>query len=359
MNRSIVALAVAMALSGTLVEAHEASTSSATKGAAEASTPPKPESHMAQVMDALASLGGKPIETLSPAEARKQPTPADAVKKVLKTMGKPVDPEAGVSVKDSTVPGPIGNIPIHIYTPEGKGPFPVMVYYHGGGFVIADTKTYDASPRALAKAANAIMVAVDYHQAPEHKFPAAANDAYAAYTWVLEHAAEINGDPKRVAVGGESAGGNLATVVSMMARDKKGTLPVHQLLVYPVVDNDFNTASYQRNEQAKPLNKAMMQWFFKHYSSKEADGNNPYAVPMKATTLKGLPPATIIAAEIDPLLSEGKAYADRLKKDGVKVSYQEYTGVTHEFFGMGAVVPKAKEAEAFAAGELKKAFSGK
>jgi acetyl esterase len=171
------------------------------------------------------------------------------------------------------------------------------------------------------------------------------------------HAREFNGNPKRVAVGDESAGGNLATVVSMMARDKKETLPVHQLLVYPVVNNDFNTPSYQRNEQAKPLNKPMMQWFFKHYSSKEEDGNNPYAVPMKATTLRGLPPATVIAAEIDPLLSEGKAYADRLKKDGVKVTYKEYTGVTHEFFGMGAVVPKAKEAEMLAADQLKKAFN--
>jgi acetyl esterase len=318
---------------------------------------PKAEPHMQKVLDALASLGGKPIEALTPEEARKQPTPADAVKKVLEQMGKSTDPEAGVTVKDMTIPGPIGDIPIHIFTPEGKGPFPIMVYYHGGGFVIADTKTYEASPRALAKTSKAIMVAVDYHQAPENKFPAAANDAYAAYSWIRMHAREFNGNPKRVAVGGESAGGNLATVVSMMARDKKETLPVHQLLVYPVVNNDFNTPSYQRNEQAKPLNKPMMQWFFKHYSSKEEDGNNPYAVPMKATTLRGLPPATVIAAEIDPLLSEGKAYADRLKKDGVKVTYKEYTGVTHEFFGMGAVVPKAKEAEMLAADQLKKAFN--
>ena len=324
--------------------------------AQEAKQAPKAEPHMQKVLDALASLGGKPIETLTPEEARKQPTPADAVKKVMEQMGKSTAPEAGVTVKDMTITGPMGDIPVHVFTPEGKGPFPVMMYYHGGGFVIADTKTYEASPRALAKMAKAIMVSVDYRQAPENKFPAAANDAYAAYSWVLAHAAEINGDPKRVAVGGESAGGNLATVVSMMARDKKETVPVHQLLVYPVVDNDFNTPSYQRNEQAKPLNKPMMQWFFKHYSASEDDGRNPYAVPMKAATLKGLPPATVITAEIDPLLSEGKAYADRLKKDGVKVTYKEYTGVTHEFFGMGAVVPKAKEAETLAANQLKKAF---
>jgi acetyl esterase len=159
-----------------------------------------------------------------------------------------------------------------------------------------------------------------------------------------------------VAVGGESAGGNLATVVSLMARDKNVALPVHQLLVYPVVDNDFETPSYQRNADAKPLNKAMMKWFFKYYSAKADDGKNPYALPMKAATLKGLPPATIIAAEIDPLLSEGKSYADRLKKDGVNVTYKEYTGVTHEFFGMGAVVSKAKDAEELAARQLKRAF---
>jgi acetyl esterase len=321
-----------------------------------AEKPPKAEPHMQKVLDALASLGGKPVETLTPEEARKQPTPADAVKKVLVGMGKSAEPEAGVTVKDMSIPGPLGNFSIHIYTPEGKGPFPVMVYFHGGGFVFADTKVYDASPRALAKMANAIMVAVDYHRAPENKFPAAPNDAYAAYTWTLEHAKEINGDPARVAVGGESAGGNLATVVSMMARDKKAPLPVHQLLVYPVVDANMETPSYKKNAEAKPLNKAMMAWFFKHYAG---DPANPYALPMKATSLKGLPPATIIAAEIDPLLSEGKSYADRLKKDGVPVSYKEYTGVTHEFFGMGAVVPKAKEAEQFAADALKTAFSAK
>jgi acetyl esterase len=324
--------------------------------AQDAAQPPKAEAHMQKVLDALKSLDGKPIETLSPQEARQQPTPADAVKKVLSDMGKSTAPEAGVTVKDMSVPVDGGSVPVHIYTPEGKGPFPVMVYYHGGGFVIADTKTYDASPRALAKMAKAIMVAVDYRQAPEHKFPTAPNDAYAAYLWTTQHAAEFNGDPKRVAVGGESAGGELATVVSMMARDKHAQMPVHELLVYPITDNDMNTPSYQRNANAKPLNKPMMAWFFKYYG---ADPTSPYALPMKAASLKGLPPATIVAAEIDPLMSEGQAYADKLRKDGVKVDYKLYKGVTHEFFGMGAVVPEAKDAEQFAADGLKKAFAGK
>ena len=173
---------------------------------------------------------------------------------------------------------------------------------------------------------------------------------------MTQHAGEFNGDPLRVAVGGESAGGNLATVVSMMARDKKAQLPVHQLLVYPVVNDDMNNASYQRNANAKPLNKAMMGWFFKHY---KGDPKNAYALPMKAASLKGLPAATIVAAEIDPLLTEGKQYADKLRKDGVAVDYREWTGVTHEFFGMGAVVPKAKEAEQYAADALSKAFAAK
>lgn len=318
--------------------------------------PPKAEPHMQKVLDAMASLKPKPIEKLSPEEARRQPTPADAVKKVLTDMGKPTAPEAGVSVKDVTIGSGAASFPVHIYTPEGKGPFPVMVYYHGGGFVIADTKVYDATPRALAKMANAVIVSVDYRRAPEHTFPAAPDDAFTAYQWTVDHAREFNGDPTRVAVGGESAGGNLATVVSMMARDRKVALPLHQLLVYPVVDNDMNRPSYKRNANAKPLNKAMMAWFFKHYGG---DPSNPYTLPMKAASLKGLPPATIVAAEIDPLLSEGKAYADKLEKDGVPVSYREYSGVTHEFFGMGAVVPKAKQAEQFAADELKKAFAAK
>ena len=324
-------------------------------GAAIAAAPaqPKADASMQKVLDALASLGGKPIETLTPEEARQQPTPADAVKKVLADQGKSTAPEAGVTMKTMTVKGPAGDFPVHIYTPEGKGPFPVMVYYHGGGFVIADTKVYDASPRALAKMAKAIIVSADYHRAPENKFPAAPNDAYAAYTWTLEHAKELNGDPTRVAVGGESAGGNLATVVSIMARDKKATLPVHQLLVYPVVDNDMTRPSYVANAAAKPLNKPMMEWFFKHYA---ADPASPMALPLKNADLKGLPSATIVAAEIDPLMSEGKAYADALKKAGVKVDYKLYNGVTHEFFGMGAVVPKAKDAEQYAADALTKAF---
>jgi acetyl esterase len=323
--------------------------------AIDSAEPPKAEPRMQRVLDALHAQGGKPIDTLAPEEARQQSTPADAVLALAKEEGKAAVKD-GLAVKQIRVAGAQGEIPAFVYTPPGKGPFPVVVYYHGGGFVIGDTKAYEASVRALAAGAQAVVVSVEYRRAPEHRFPAAPDDAFAAYRWVLANAREIHGDPARVAVAGESAGGNLAAVVALMARDKGVPAPVHQLLIYPVVDNDMSSPSYQRNANAQPLNKAMMQWFFKHYG---ADPQDPYALPAKADTLKGLPPATVITAEIDPLASEGDRYAERLKKDGVKVDYRQFDGVTHEFFGMGAVLPKAVDAQKFAIEGLKKGFAAK
>ena len=311
---------------------------------------------MQKVLDRFKAFGGKPIETLSPEEARKQPLPGAAVKAMMSEENLSTPSSAtSVTVSHRTISGPVGEFPIHLYTPPGEGPFPILVYFHGGGFVIAETKDYDASPRALAEGAEAIVVAVDYHRAPEHKFPAAPTDAYAAYRWVREHAAEFNGDPLQIAVGGESAGGNLATVVSMMARDRNEEMPLHQLLIYPVVDNDMTRESYRINATAAPLNKAMMAWFFGHYASPR-DALNPYALPLKAGSLADLPDATVITAEIDPLRSEGKAYAARLLASGVSVAQRDYAGVTHEFFGMGAVVPAALDAQRFAIQNLKQAF---
>ncbi|MES2207372.1 MAG: alpha/beta hydrolase [Pseudomonadota bacterium] len=319
--------------------------------------PSKPDKDMQTVLDALKALHGKPIEKLTPAEARLQPTPTDAVKKVLVKQGKPTTPLAIASVKDVSIPNPNGPIPAHIYTPEGAGPFPVIVYFHGGGFVLADTKVYDASIRELANNTQAIVVSVDYHSAPEDKFPTQPNEAYRAFKWALVHANEFNGDAKRVAVAGESAGGNLAAVVSLMARDKKETMPIHELLIYPVVDNDMKNSSYRKYANAKPLNAAMMKWFFSHYIFQPSEANSLYAFPNKASSLKGLPPTTIITAEIDPLFTEGEKFANRLQQEGVPVAYKHYTGVTHEFFGMGSVVAKAREAQQFAAEELKKSFN--
>lgn len=316
-----------------------------------------PEPQMKAVLDELAALKGKPIEKLTAKEARKQPGPTDAVKKLLTKKGRSTAPEDVEKVENKVIPGPAGKIPVRIYTPSTEENLPVIVYFHGGGWVIANIDAYDASCRALANNTNAIVVSVGYRQAPEHKFPAAPEDAFAATQWVMKNAGTMNGDPNKVAVAGESAGGNLATVVSLMSREKKGKMPVHQLLVYPVTDHNFNKPSYIENANAKPLNKAMMPWFWNNYLKSPTEATNQYAVPLKAKSLKGLPPTTIIAAEIDPLRSEGQEYANRLKQAGVPVTYKLYTGVAHEFFGMGAVVDKAKDAISFASAELNKSFN--
>lgn len=316
----------------------------------------KPNEQMQSVLDELAKLGPKPLETLTAVEARKQPSPADAVKALLKKQGKSLDPEAVGNVENKMIAGAGGQIPIRIYTPKGGGPFPVIVYYHGGGWVIADLDTYDASPRALVNATNAVVVSAHYRQAPEHKFPAAHEDALAAYQWVLTHTKELKGDSKRIAIVGESAGGNMAAAVSVMARERKIQMPIYQVLVYPIADSHVDTPSYVENAKAKPLSRAAMQWFFKQYLNSPTDEKNHLISLLSEKNLKGLPPTTIITAQFDPLRSEGKAYADLLQKAGVKVGYQNYEGVTHEFFGMAAVVDKAKEAQEFATQGLKEAF---
>ena len=328
-------------------------------GLAAAETSAKPNPQMQAVLDALEKLGPKPLPTLTAVEARKQPTPADAVKEVLKNQDKSLEPEAVAKVENKMIAGADGQIPIRIYTPKGQGPFPVIVYYHGGGWVIADLDTYDASPRALANATNAVVVSAHYRQAPEHKFPAAHDDAYAAYKWILEHAKELNGDAKKIALVGESAGGNMAAAVSVMAREHKMQMPIYQVLVYPIAGYDINTPSYIENAKAKPLDRAGMQWFFKQYLKSPADGNHHLISLVGEKNLKGLPPTTVITAQIDPLRSEGKAYADLLQKADVAVRYQNYEGVTHEFFGMAAVVDKAKEAQQFVAKGLNEAFAAK
>ncbi|WP_201837715.1 alpha/beta hydrolase [Microvirga zambiensis] len=316
---------------------------------------------MRPVLMKLQELGAKPIEQLSVEQARSQPTPADAVKAVLKDQGK--DPLAlmaamKVAKKDMTYPTAGGTQTIRIYTPEGaSSPLPVIVYYHGGGWVIADIDTYESSAMALAKKANAIVASVEYRKGPENKFPAAHDDAFAAYKWVLENAGQFNGDAARVAVAGESAGGNLATSTAIMARDQKVQMPVHMLLVYPVAGTDMTTPSYQKNEKAMPLSKAGMEWFADKYLGKPEDKQSPLLNLYSKADLKGLPPATLINAEIDPLESDGKLLADNLKAAGVETARHVYAGVTHEFFGMDAVLDDAKKAQEVAVKDLREAFA--
>jgi acetyl esterase/lipase len=313
-----------------------------------------PNAKMAAVLDTLGALGGKPIETLTPAEARKQPTPADAAKKVMAAEGTSTAPDPAVKSVDRTIAGAAGQIPARIYTPtSGTGPLPVVVYYHGGGWVIANKEVYDAGARALSKMANAIVVSVDYRQGPEHKFPAAHDDAFAAYQWALANAASIGGDPKRVALAGESAGGGLAVATAIMARDKQVQMPVAVVSVYPIAGSDTTTASYVENANAKPLNRAMMSWFFENYLNGPQDRADP-RVNLLAADLKGLPPTTIINAQIDPLRTEGEMLAEKLRGAGVSVEQKTYDGVAHEFFGMGKVVDEAMQAEQMAADALKK-----
>lgn len=314
---------------------------------------------MLSVLNAHASLNPKAIEKVDVATARKNPTIADAVNVVLKQQGKSTNPESlvpGITSKEITIKGAVGNLPATLYTPSGAGPFPVIVYYHGGGWVIADRKVYDSGARGLSKAANAIVVSVDYRQAPEHKFPAPWDDALASYKWTLANASTFKGNSKLIALAGESAGGNLALATAVAARDAGLQAPKHVLAVYPITQSSTNTASYLENAVAMPLNRAMMQWFFDKTIRSEADLKDP-RIQLVDADLKGLPSVTLINARIDPLRSDGEKMEDALKKAGVQVERRDYEGVTHEFFGTAAVVQKAKDAQMYAGVRLKQAFA--
>ena len=319
----------------------------------------KADADMQAVLDELASLNGKPIESLTPEEARKQPTPADAVMSLLKKKGKDTSPTAlvpGVTSVDREIAGAAGNIPARVYTPDGAGPFPVVVYFHGGGWVIADKQVYDGGPRGLSKEAQAVVVSVDYRRAPEAKFPASWDDAFATYKWVAANAASIKGDPTRMALAGESAGGNLALATAVAVRDAGLTAPKHVLAVYPVGQTgNLDTASYKDSATAKPLNKAMIGWFVDKLLAKP-ENKMDTRLDIVNAKLAGLPPVTIINAQIDPLREDGALLEAALKKAGVKVQRRVYNGVTHEFFGMAAVVKKAADAQKLGGQALRNSF---
>lgn len=315
----------------------------------------EPTAQMKKVLDAYALLSPVPIDKTTPAIARTAPTMTTAVKAVMKKEG--LEPPAfSGKTQNITIPSADGDLAARVYTPAGEGSFPVIFYIHGGGWVIADIDVYDASARALCEMTKALVISTEYRKAPEHKFPASHDDTWATYQWTLENAAKYNGNPKKVAVAGESAGGNMAASICLMAKEKNAPMPVHQLLIYPVTSSAMDTESYKENENTKPLSAKGMKWFLGYELANPSDGDNPRFSVLRSSDLKGLPPATIIAAEIDPLRSEGKAYADKLKAAGVSVTYKLYSGVTHEFFGMGAVIDEAKDAEKLASSELKRAF---
>ena len=318
----------------------------------------EPTAQMKTVLDTYADMAPIPLEKSTPEAVRKGPAISAAVKAVMKTEGKEVPPFTGTT-QDIKIPTTAATVDARVYIPKGDGPFPTIFYIHGGGWVIADLDVYDSSPRGLCEMTKAVVISTHYRQAPEHKFPAAHDDTWAAYQWVTQNAGKCKGDPTKVAIAGESAGGNMAASICFMAREKNFQMPVHQLLVYPVLNYAFDTESYKKNESSKPLSAEGMKWFFKYYLASPEDGENPRLSILRRDDLKGLPPATIVAAEIDPLLSEGKAYADKLQAAGVPVTYHLYPKVTHEFFGMGAVIDEGKEAMTLASQQLTAAFGAK
>jgi len=300
-------------------------------------------------LDMLAAMNVPSVHTQTVAEAR-------AMIEASRQLDGP--PEPIHKIENRTIPGPAGELPVRIYTPEGDGPFPVLVFFHGGGWVICSLDTHDGVCRSLANQAQCIVVSVDYRLAPEHKFPAAAEDCYAATQWVAENAASINGKPERVAVGGDSAGGNLAAVVSLIAKEKGGPHIVYQLLVYPATDYYIpGTASIRENADGYFLTRDAMIWFWNHYANNEEDANNPYMAPLRAKDLHGLPPALVITAEYDPLRDEGEMYATRLQEAGISVTATRYNGMIHGFFSQANIMDQAKVAIAEAAAALKIAFA--
>ena len=315
---------------------------------------------MNAVLKAFAALGPNAIEKCTVAEARRQPTVADAVRSVLKQQGRSTRPEdlvPGVRTVDRNIPTPAGELTARFYTPEGQGPFPVILYLHGGGWVIASLDVYDGGARGLAAAAGAIVVSVNYRQAPEFRFPAAWYDALASYRWISQNAASFGGDPSRLALAGESAGGCMAVATAVAIADAGLPTPRHILSVYPVAQSgSLNTPSYIENALAMPLNRAMVPWFLDKLLNAEAEKADP-RLNLVHSRLSGLPPVTIINAQLDPLRSDGAMLAEALEKAGVPVERKDYTGVTHEFFGMAAVVHKAAEAQQYAGARLRAAFA--
>ena len=289
----------------------------------------------------------RPFEELSVEEARA----AIVTLSAAAGEGEPV-----ARVENRTLPGPRGEIPVRVYTPEGRAPFPVLVYFHGGGWVIGNLETHDGLCRHLANAAHCVVVSVDYRLAPEHPFPASGEDAYAATRWVAGNAAALGGDAKRIAVGGDSAGGNLSAVVSLMARDRGGPPIVFQLLVYPATDLPSANMSYRENAEGYFLTAKSMRWFFAHYCGANPDASDPYLCPLRAKNLGGLPPALVVTAEFDPLRDEGEAYAARLREAGVRTKLTRYPGMIHGFFGMGPLLTQARAATREATDALRSAF---
>ncbi len=261
-------------------------------------------------------------------------------------------------VEDLSVPTSTGAIPVRVYTPKGgKAPLPTLVYYHGGGFVIGDLDTHDGLCRMIANEGQCKVVAVHYRLAPEHKFPTAADDAYAALLWTHANAAKLGIDAARLAVGGDSAGGNLAAVVAQTAKAKGGPKLALQLLLFPVTQIGGETRSLREFAEGFFLERKGLEWFYAHYMTPGADKNDVRHSPLKAKDLKGLPPAYVMLGGFDPLHDEGLEYAQKLSAAGVPVTIADHSDMVHCFFYLQAVLPQARDAVGAMGIALKKAFA--
>lgn len=300
-----------------------------------------------QLLDQLAATEAPPLTEM----------PVDAAREMFR-LAQPTRPDIVVgSVEDKSIEGRNGSIPLRVYRPIGDGPFPATMMFHGGGWVIGDLDTADAQSRMVCNQVGCVVVSVDYRLAPEHRFPAAAEDCYDATAWTYEHATEIAVDPTKLAVVGDSAGGNLAAVVAQMARDLNGPPLNFQLLVYPVTDgHEFITKSYHENANGFMLTADSMHWFWDHYADHDSR-SNPYASPLRAIDLTNLPPTFVQVAEFDPLRDEGLAYADALKAAGNTVKSKCYDGFIHGFFSHFDSVPPTKVAMEDACEALRQIFA--
>ena len=290
--------------------------------------------HTQGLLEAMQAQGLKSFEQMSVEEARGS---------VETFAGLQAEPQEVKQVIEQSVEGEGGPLKVRIFVPDVAGPLPVLVYYHGGGWVGGSLAVADEPCRALANRNGAIVVAATYRLSPEAKFPAATNDVYSVLCWASAHAAEFGGDPARLGVMGDSAGGNLAAVAAMMARDRGTPAVKAQILTYPVIQRDGNFASREENREGYLLTTAGIAWFWDQYLAKDEDATNPLASPIMAESLAGLPPALIMTAEFDPIRDEGESYGHALEKAGVPVTVQRFDGLIHGVYWMSGAVPRSSE----------------